>query len=491
MSSLCSLSLMELRDRLANGSVQAVDAVSACFDRIRTTEPLIKATIPPLLEEQAMAQAKALDAAGPDVSKPLWGVPLMIKDCISIKGAHNTCASRMLENFVPFYDATVVEKLRDAGAVFLAKTNMDEFAMGSSTEHSAFHATTNPWNTDRIPGGSSGGSAAAVAASQCFGALGSDTGGSIRQPAGLCGCVGIKPTYGRVSRYGVTAYASSMDQVGTLARTVEDAALLLQVIAGHDPREATCADIPVPDYCAALKNAKDLKGLRIGLPQEFWTGNETEVTDACRASLEKAQSLGATLVDVSLPHTRYGVAAYYILSPAEASTNLARYDGVRYGMRDKEAKELVDMYVASRSHGLGEEVQRRILLGTFVLSAGYYDAYYKKAAQVRRLILEDYRKALGACDVLCAPASPMTAWPMGELAGDPLTAYQRDALTLSLNLAGYPGITIPVGLGEQSRLPVGMQILGRAFDEEGILKAAHVLHKALPALAQPTAMPPM
>ncbi len=489
MSSLCSLSLLELRDRLASGSVKATEAVTACFERIRATEPLVQATIAPLLEESALARARELDATGPDPSKPLWGVPLTIKDCISIKGARNTCGSRMLENFAPFFDATVVERLRDAGAVFLAKNNMDEFAMGSGTYHSAFHPTANPWDTARIPGGSSGGSAASVAASQCFGSLGSDSGGSIRQPAALCGCVGLKPTYGRVPRYGVAAYASSMDQVGPLARSVADVALLLKVIAGYDPREATSAELPVPDYLAALAQVKDMKGLRIGLPKEFWTGNGAEVDEACRAALEKAKSLGAELMDVSLPHTRYGVAAYYILSPAEASTNMARFDGVRYGLRDKEARELTEMYVGSRSAGLGEEVQRRILLGTFVLSAGYYDAYYKKAAQVRRLILEDYQKALSVCDLLCAPASPMTAWPLGDLADDPVATYRRDALTLSLNLAGLPGLSIPVGLGAKSRLPVGMQFLGRAFDEEGILKAAHALHTALPGLGQPAALP--
>ena len=485
MSTLHSQSLIAVRDALAKGEVRAVEAVSACLDRIAATEDKVKALIPPLLAESALAQAQAMDKAGPDPAKPLWGVPVAVKDCICVKGHPTTCASRMLENFRSFYDAHVVSLLQNAGAIILAKTNMDEFAMGSTTEHSAIQTTTNPWDATCVPGGSSGGSAAAVVAHQVFGALGSDTGGSIRQPAALCGCVGVKPTYGRVSRYGVVAYASSMDQVGALARNVSDAALLLQVIGEHDPRDAMSAPLPPEQYLAAMGIRGDLKGLRIGLPSEFWTGNSSEVDAACRAALAKAKDMGAELVDVSLPHTRYGVAAYYILSPAEASTNLAKFDGIRYGLRDTEAKDRVDRYVGSRSKGLGVEVTRRILLGTFVLSAGYYDAYYKKAAQVRRMIQQDYLAAFERCDVLAAPVAPMTAWKLGGHNEDPVAAYQRDALTLSLNLAGLPGISIPVGLGAESQMPVGMQILAPAFAEKAMLRAADTLFEAMPPLGMP------
>jgi aspartyl-tRNA(Asn)/glutamyl-tRNA(Gln) amidotransferase subunit A len=479
------LSLHAVRDALAKGEVTATEAASACFDRIRETDGVLGAILPWITEEAVLEQTRAMDAAGPDSSKPLWGVPLALKDIICAKGFATTAASRILENFVPFYDAFVVRKLKEAGAVILAKTNLDEFAMGSTTEHSAFRLTRNPWDVSRVPGGSSGGSAVAVAAHQVYGALGSDTGGSVRQPAGLCGCVGVKPTYGRVSRYGVVGYASSLDQVGTLTRDVADAALLLQVVAGYDPREATSADLPVEDYLNAIRRKDTLKGVRIGIPGEFWNGNAAEVDAVCRAALAQAERLGATLVDVSLPHTRHGVAAYYILSPAEASTNLARFDGVRYGLRDKEARELIDMYVGSRSRGFGEEVQRRILLGTFVLSAGYYDAYYKKAAQVRRLILEDYRNAFTRCDILAAPTAPTTAWPLGEHKDDPVVTYRRDALNLSLNLAGLPGMSIPAGLGGDSDLPVGLQLFAPAFKEASMLETGAVLFEELPPLGIP------
>ncbi|MDL2210062.1 Asp-tRNA(Asn)/Glu-tRNA(Gln) amidotransferase subunit GatA [Desulfovibrio sp. OttesenSCG-928-O18] len=485
MSALYTQSLLSVRDALAKRDVSATEVVAACFDRIRKTDGKIGAVLPWISEESVLAEAKAMDAAGPDSSKPLWGVPVAVKDCICVKGFATTASSKMLENYVPFYDAAVVEKLQAAGALIIAKTNMDEFAMGATTEHSAFKTTANPWDVSRVPGGSSGGSAASVAACQVFGALGSDSGGSIRQPAGLCGCVGLKPTYGRVSRYGVIAYGSSIDQVGPLARSVVDTALLLQVIAGHDPREATSAVLPVEDYLAAAQRAEGLKGVRIGVPREFWNGNAPEVDAVCRAALATAEKLGATLVDVSLPHTRYGVAAYYILSPAEASTNLARFDGIRFGLRDKEAQDLVDLYVSSRSLGFGEEVKRRILLGTFVLSAGYYDAYYKKAAQVRRLILEDYQKAFTQCDILAAPAAPMTAWPLGGHKDDPVAAYRQDALTLSLNLAGLPGISIPAGLGADSDLPVGLQLFAPAFQESTMLASAQALFEELPPLGMP------
>lgn len=482
MTALFAQSLRTVRDALATGEVRATEAVAACFDRIHATEDALGAILPWISEESVREQAKALDAAGPDSSKPLWGVPVAIKDCICLKGIVMSAGSRALENFVPFYDAFVVERLKQAGAIIIAKTNMDEFAMGSTTETSAFKRTANPWDTTRVPGGSSGGSAAAVAAGQVFGALGTDTGGSIRQPAALCGCVGIRPTYGRVSRYGVAAYASSLDQVGTFARTVEDAALLLEVIAGHDPREATSAALPVEPYLVAADNADTLKGLRIGMPAEFWEGNDPEVDDACRAALRQAEQLGATLVPVSMPHTRYGVAAYYILSPAEASTNLARYDGVRYGLREANTGDLTEMYIDSRSKGFGEEVKRRILLGTFALSSGYYDAYYKKAAQVRRLILNDYQQAFTRCDLLAAPVTPTTAWPFGQNKDDPVAVYRQDALTLTLNLAGLPGISIPAGLGKTSGLPVGLQFLAPAFGESAMIAASQALFKALPSI---------
>ncbi len=489
MQSLNTLSLLDVRDALAKGEVSAAETAAACFERIRETDGALGAVLPWISEEAALDQAKALDAAGPDPSKPLWGVPLAVKDVICVKGFPTTAASRILENHVPFYDAFVIERLKEAGAVIIAKTNLDEFAMGSTTEHSAFRVTANPWDVSRVPGGSSGGSAAGVAAHQFFAALGTDTGGSIRQPAGLCGCVGLKPTYGRVSRYGVVAYGSSLDQVGPLARTVDDAALILGVIAGHDPREATSADVPVEDYLAAARGMDSLKGVRIGVPSEFWDGSTPEVDAVCGKALAEAEKLGATLVEVSLPHIRYGVAAYYILSPAEASTNLARYDGVRYGLRDKDASELIDMYVRSRSEGFGEEVQRRILLGTFVLSAGYYDAYYKKAAQVRRLILDDHLKAFERCDLLAAPAAPMTAWPLGRHMGDPVAAYRQDALTLPLNLAGLPGMTLPAGLGEESDLPVGLQLFAPAFKESLLLGVGRTLFEELPPLGMPRGLP--
>ncbi len=489
MDALYTRSLLEIRDMLARGEVKPTAVLDDCLQRITALEPDLKATIGPLMAEEAAKTAAELEQSGPDPSKPLWGVPLMLKDCICAKNHPTTCASKMLENFVPFYDAGVVEKLRKAGAVLVAKTNMDEFAMGSDTCGSAMHPTANPWDLSKVPGGSSGGSAAAVAAREVYGALGSDTGGSIRQPASFCGCVGLKPTYGRVSRYGVVAYGSSLDQVGVLARNVPDTALLYEVIAGYDAREATSAPLPVESCLDELKNSRDLKGLRIGLPGEFWNGNSEEVDACCRAALDAARDLGAELVEVSLPHARYGVAAYYILSPAEASTNLARFDGVRYGLRDREATELKDLYTGSRSKGLGEEVKRRILLGTFVLSAGYYDAYYHKAAQVRRLIAQDYERAFAHCDLLAAPAAPVTAWPQGHLSGDPLAAYQLDVLTLTLNLAGLPGICIPAGLGQASRMPVGIQLFGKAFTEKSLLLSAHALSAALPSLGMPRGVP--
>ena len=448
MSDLTQCSLAEIRARLAAREVGAEAVTQACLDRIAATEPTIHALL--TVREQALEEARALDAQGPDAAKPLWGVPVTVKDAIVTKGTRTTAGSRILGDFNPFYDAFVVERLKEAGAIILGKNNMDEFAMGSSTENSAFGPTHNPRDPERVPGG------------------------SIRQPAALCGCVGLKPTYGRVSRYGVIAYGSSLDQVGPLTRTVEDAALMLSVIAGHDKRDSTSAPRPVDDY--ALSRT-DLKGVRLGVPREFMAeGLDGPVAAACRNALDRARDLGATLVDVSLPHaTRHAIGAYYIVAMAEASSNLSRFDGVRYGHRAADPKDLADLYCRSRSEGFGQEVQRRILLGTYVLSAGYYDAYYKKAAQVRRLIRQDYLTALGACDALFAPVSPVTAWKLGSIIDDPLKMYLMDIYTVSLNLAGLPGLAFPVGDAEG--LPVGMQLIGKDFDEATILGIGNVLSK--------------
>lgn len=484
MTDLHTLTLADMRDRLASGAVRPTEALEASLARIRETEPALRACLT-VCETEARAAAAALEKNGPEPEKPLWGIPIALKDVLCTKGVRTTAASRMLENFVPPYDAFVVERLKKAGAVIVAKTNMDEFAMGSSTEFSAFQSTANPWDTTRVPGGSSGGSAASVAAGQVFGSLGSDTGGSIRQPAGLCGCVGIKPTYGRVSRYGAIAYGSSFDQIGPLARTVTDCAILLSVIAGYDPNDATSADMAVPGYEKAA-DRRSLAGVTLGLPEEYWReGLHPEVAEVCRKAVATAKELGATIKEVSLPHLPYGVAAYFILASAEASTNLARYDGVRYGRRAASETGLEETYVASRSQGFGEEVKRRILLGTYALSSGYYDAYYTKAAKARRLILQDFSRALEDCDALLAPASPVTAWKLGAFLRDPLATYKMDLLTLGLNLAGLPGLCLPAGLGGESRLPVGLQIFGRAFDEQGVISIAAALEAALPSIGSP------
>ncbi len=482
-------SLAVAASRLAAGELRVEEVVQACLDRITAMDSSIHAFIS-RQDEQALEQARAMDAAGPPANvrqnQPLWGVPVAVKDVLSTKNVRTTCGSRMLEDYVPCFDATAVEKLKHAGAIILGKLNMDEFAMGSSTENSAFGPTRNPWNLDKVPGGSSGGSAAAVAARMVYGALGTDTGGSIRQPASFCGLVGVKPTYGRVSRYGLVAYASSLDQIGPMARSVEDAALLLQAIAGHDARDSTSVDLPVPDYPALLARRTDLSGLTLGLPREYWgDGVDQEVAAACQKAIAHAERLGAKCVPVSLPHTASAVAVYYIVATAEASSNLARFDGVRYGFRDGQARELIDMYRASRSQGFGEEVQRRIMLGTFALSSGYYDAYFKKAAQVRRLIQQDFLDALSQCDVICGPVAPTTAFGLGEKLDDPLTMYLSDIFTISLNLAGLPGLSLPVGLGADSGLPVGLQMIGPGFSEDLLLQVAHVLERSLPSLPQP------
>lgn len=491
MSTPCAMTLLELRNALADGSVTPVQAVRSCLDRIAATEPRLHALLH-VSSERALAEAADLERIGPDPSMPLWGVPVVIKDVLTVRDMPTTCGSKILEGFTPFYEATVVAKLRAAGAVILAKANMDEFAMGSSTENSAFQITSNPWDLERVPGGSSGGSAAAVAARQCPVALGTDTGGSIRQPASLCGIVGMKPTYGRVSRFGMVAFGSSLDQIGPMTRDVADNALVLQVIAGHDRRDSTSVNRPVPDYDALSGEERDLSGLRLGMPTQCWgKGMDPEVEAACRRAMECARELGAEIVPVDTPTVAYGIAAYYILATAEASSNLARFDGVRYGLRDASARELMEMYVRTRSAGFGEEVQRRIMLGTYVLSSGYYDAYYRKAAQVRRLVRNDFDAALSDCDLLCLPTSPTTAFRIGELTADPLQMYLMDVFTIPLNLTGLPGLSLPVGLGETSGLPVGMQIFGPAFGEERIYRAAFALERALPQLPQPGGVPPL
>ncbi len=479
MSDITAMSLAGLRAALGRGDVKAEEAVSACLARMDATEPHLGAMLT-RCDEEALNTARAMDKAGPDPSRPLWGVPVTVKDAICVQGLPATAGSALLENFRPPYDAHVVARLRQAGAVIVGKNNMDEFAMGSTTEHSAFHPSRNPWNTGRVPGGSSGGSAVSVASRQCFASLGTDTGGSIRQPAALCGCVGLKPTYGRVSRYGVIAYGSSLDQVGPLARSAEDAAMVFAAIAGHDERDGTSARLPVP---ACLPLREDMRGLRLGLPREFLSeGLDPAMAMAMEKTRQAAAELGAEVVEVSLPHNEYSIATYYIIATAEAGSNLARYDGVRYGRRAAQVKDLEDLYTRSRTEGFGQEVQRRILLGAYVLSAGYYDAYFRKAAQVRRLIRADFDAALEKCDAILAPVSPMPAWPFGAVS-DPLRMYLMDVYTLSLNLAGLPGLSFPAGLSGEG-LPLGLQLMGRAFAEPQLLGMGHALTRHLGTAGQ-------
>ncbi|MGE4443122.1 MAG: Asp-tRNA(Asn)/Glu-tRNA(Gln) amidotransferase subunit GatA [Desulfomicrobium sp.] len=484
MSRIFSHSLTQVRDLLRAGEISAQDATRSCLERIAATEPRLDALLH-VAGEEALSQASAMDKNGPDARKPLWGVPVIIKDVLATIGMPTTCGSRILENFTPVYDAHCVTRLKEAGAIILAKANMDEFAMGSSTENSAFKVTKNPWDPGRVPGGSSGGSAASVAAGQCFGSIGTDTGGSIRQPASFCGIVGVKPSYGRVSRRGLVAYGSSLDQAGPMTRTVADAAEILQVIAGHDPKDSTSVNAPVPNYLEALTRCGSLKGLRLGLPDQYWgEGLSAEVDAACRKAVALAESLGAEIVPVSLPHTEYAIATYYILAMAEASSNLARFDGVRYGRRSSETHDLATMYTRSRCEGFGEEVMRRIMLGTYVLSAGYYDAYYRKAAQVRRLIRQDFLNALEKCDLICGPACPTTAFAIGENTADPLQMYLTDIFTISLNLSGLPGLSLPVGLGSDTGMPVGLQLFAGNMEEETLLCAARTLEAHLPKLPE-------
>ncbi len=474
-SELNKLTISEARKRLRAKEFSSVELTRACLDRIGAVEPKLHAFIT-VCEAEALAQAEAADQrlATAD-APPLCGIPLGIKDIYATRGVRTTCASKILENFVPPFDATVIAKLRAEGAVFVGKTNMDEFAMGSSTENSAFGPTRNPYDLARVAGGSSGGSAAAVAADECLASLGTDTGGSIREPACFCGVVGIKPTYSRVSRYGVIAFASSLDQVGPFAKSVRDAAIMLRSVAGTDSRDSTCSARPVPDYEQALSG--DVKGIRLGVPKEYFVeGMEPEVEGAVRAALKSYQAMGAKTVDISLPHTAYAIAAYYLIATAEASANLARYDGIRYGLR-VEADNHVELYNQSRARGFGAEVKRRIMLGTFALSAGYYDAYYLKAQQVRTLIRRDFERAFEQCDLIVTPTAPTTAFKIGEKTSDPLQMYLSDIFTISVNLAGLPGMVIPCAYDRRD-LPIGLQIIGAPFGEEAILRAADAYERS-------------
>ncbi|RJQ74066.1 MAG: Asp-tRNA(Asn)/Glu-tRNA(Gln) amidotransferase subunit GatA [Desulfobacteraceae bacterium] len=485
---LYALTIAQAHDLLKRRDISALELTRAVLERIDAVEPRIRAFLT-VTADQALADARNADAAmARGHMAPLTGIPIALKDVICTQGVRTTCGSRILENFIPPYDAFVVRRLKSQKAVLLGKLNMDEFAMGSTTEHSAFHTTRNPWNTDHIPGGSSGGSAAAAAAGMCLAALGSDTGGSIRQPASHCGVVGLKPTYGRVSRFGLVAFASSLDQIGPLARSVADCAWVLQAIAGHDGADATCAPDAVPDYGAAL--SQGVRGLRIGVPKAYFAnqGLDADVCAAVLKAIDTLEGLGARIVEIDLPHTRYGVAAYYVIAPSEACSNLARYDGVRYGLRDEAAGELLEMYRNTRRQGFGPEVQRRILLGTYALSAGYYDAYYRKASQVRTLIMRDFSNAFARCDLIASPVTPAPAPRIGAHGDDPLAMYLSDIYTLSANLAGIPGIAVPCGLS-QAGLPIGMQLLSGHFQEARLLAAAHAFeqatefHKKKPELA--------
>ncbi len=478
---LYRLTVAEARDSLRKREISSVELTRACLERIATVEPKIHAFIT-VSEREALDQARAADARIAAGEVPaLCGIPLAIKDIYCTRGVRTTCASRILENFVPPFDATVIAKLRAEGAVFVGKTNLDEFAMGSSTENSAFGPTMNPWDLTRVAGGSSGGSAAAVAADECLASLGTDTGGSIREPASFCGVVGIKPTYSRVSRYGVVAYASSLDQVGPFTKTVRDAAILLRPLAGVDPRDSTCSARPVPDYERALSG--EVRGMRLGVPREFFVeGMAPDVERSIRGALAHYQKSGAQIVDISLPHTEYAVGAYYLIATAEASANLARYDGIRYGPR-AEASSLAELYSATRAHGFGAEVKRRIMLGTFALSAGYYDAYYLKAQKVRTLIRRDFEQAFMKCDAIVTPTVPTTAFKLGEKTEDPLQMYLSDIFTISVNLAGLPGLVVPCGF-DGNQLPIGMQLIGPPFGEEAILRAGDAFERSF-ALKRP------
>jgi aspartyl-tRNA(Asn)/glutamyl-tRNA(Gln) amidotransferase subunit A len=473
---LAALTLHEAREKLRKGEFSAQELTEAVFRRICETEEKLHSYIT-LSHDTALKEAKQADERLKTDTNPhsLLGIPIAVKDNFLTRGIRTTCASKFLENFIPPYDCTTVKKLRASGVIIIGKTNLDEFAMGSSAENSAFFATRNPWDTDRVPGGSSGGSAAALAADQCIAALGTDTGGSIRQPAAFCGVVGLKPTYGRVSRYGIIAFASSMDQVGPMTKDVRDCALMLESIARYDPADSTSANRPVPQYSASLTG--DVKGLRIGIPKEYFvSGIQPDVEQAVRTAVRQLERNGAAIKEISLPHTDYAVAVYYIIATAEASSNLARYDGMRYGHRAR-AKDLTETYMLSRAEGFGPEVKRRIMLGTYALSAGYYDAYYLKAQRVRTLIKRDFDEAFKSCDAIIAPTAPTTAFKIGEKTQDPLQMYLSDIYTISVNLAGLPALSLPCGFDSEG-LPIGMQIIGKHFDESTILAIAYAYEQS-------------
>ncbi|MCF8091090.1 MAG: Asp-tRNA(Asn)/Glu-tRNA(Gln) amidotransferase subunit GatA [Desulfotignum sp.] len=479
---LHELTLAEASRLLGKKKISSRELTRAFLERIDTHDKTFNCFIS-VDKSDAMAQARVADKQiASENQTVLTGIPMALKDLLCTRGMRTTCGSKILDNFVPRYDASVVAKLKAAHGVIIGKTNLDEFAMGSSTENSAYFPTKNPWHTDYVPGGSSGGSAAAVAAQFCCAALGTDTGGSIRQPASHCGVVGLKPTYGRVSRFGLVSYASSLDQIGPIARTVEDAALVLNLIAGHDPKDSTCASQEVPDFTAGLAafDKEGLKGMTVGIPKEYlgMEGIDPDVLTVFENAAKVLKDLGAEIVEASLPHTPYVVAAYYVIAPCEASSNLARFDGVRYGFRAKEAHDLMDMYKQTKSKGFGSEVQRRIIIGTYALSAGYYDAYYAKASQVRALIMEDFSKAFETCDILLSPVAPTPAFCIGEKTHDPLTMYLTDIFTLSANMAGVPGLSVPGGFSAKG-LPIGIQMMANRFDELSLIRAGYGLEKSL------------
>ena len=466
--SLHTLTIEEAHEKLKNKEISAVELTQSCLDRIKKTDDKIEAFLA-VAEKEALDQAEQADVKIKDGKiEPLTGIPVAVKDAILVKGIKNTCGSKILENYTAPYDATVIEKLKTAGAVILGKTNLDEFAMGTSTENSAFKTTKNPWDLTRVPGGSSGGSAVAVTADQCLTALGSDTGGSIRQPAALCGIVGLKLTYGRVSRYGLAALASSFDQIGPFAKTVTDAAWMLNTIAGHDPKDSTSFTEAVPNF---VNLHPQIKGKKIGIPKEcFIEGLSKDVKNKVETAIKELEKLGAKVSEVSLPHLDYSLAAYYIIMPAEASSNLARYDGIRYGHRVENPDSLIDTYLKNKAEGFGDEAKRRIMLGTYTLSSGYYDAYYAKAQKVRTKIIEDYKKAFEKVDVLITPTTTDTAFKIGEKVDDPLSMYLEDIYTVAINVAGLPAVSVPCGF--VNKLPVGLQIIGNHFQEENILETA-------------------
>jgi aspartyl-tRNA(Asn)/glutamyl-tRNA(Gln) amidotransferase subunit A len=479
---LFALKISEANALLKKKDISPEELTRAVLDRIDSVDSKVNAFVT-VNKDGAVSRCEELfkDVKGGS----LRGIPLAIKDNICTKGVKTTCSSRILENFIPPYESTVTERLLDEGYVLIGKTNLDEFAMGSSTENSGFFVTKNPWSPDRVPGGSSGGSAAAVAADECIASLGSDTGGSIRQPASFCGVVGMKPTYGRVSRYGLVAFASSLDQIGPVTKDVMDAAILLNVIAGHDRCDSTSMNIETPDYTSQL--GKEIKGLKVGIPKEYFIeGIDKEVEGSVKSAIKRLESLGAETIEISLPHTGYAVATYYLIATSEASSNLSRYDGVKYGLR-VEGDDLLDMYMKTRSKGFGQEVKRRIMLGTFALSSGYYDAYYKKAQQVRTLIKQDFEKVFEKVDVIATPTVPNTAFKIGEMIEDPLQMYLNDILTIPVNLSGLPAISVPCGFSSED-MPIGLQIIGKHFDEENVLKTAYAYeqstewHKRRPSL---------